>query len=102
FAVYAASQRSRESFGLNCGLAYVNSTRPFNAAAAPLVIRPQLPPSHLPGKRLLAKSKSFTICAMHSVVVLRGTEFASLSPTIGFCDSRTNGTPPYIRTNWKY
>src|SRR5690606_22817750 len=72
------------------------------AAAAPLVMRPQLALSHLPGKSAIAWSRSAQICVIVSAVELRGVAFFSISPTAGFWGSSTNGTPPYNLTSSKY
>src|SRR5690606_35502583 len=101
-ASYAACHLSISSFGLNSGLPLVSNTRPFTAAAAPLVIRPQLAASHLPGRSSIAISRSERIWVIVSTVELRGVEFSSISPTAGLCGSNTNGTPPYSLTNSKY
>src|SRR5690606_10321418 len=90
------------SLGLKSGLAQVNKTRPFRASAAPLVMRPQLAASHLPGSSSAALSKSAHICSIQADVELLGTEFSSMLPTAGFCAVSTIGTPPYNLTSSKY
>ena len=84
--------------GLNNGLAQYNNTRPLNAAAAPLVILPQAAVEvvvHLPGKYLIAESKSLAICAKQAEVLSLGSKAESLAalPTPSSAVN-TSGTPP--------